>query len=59
MKLKFTKMQAYGNDYVYMDAIHQNIENPNLLSKKYRIVILALGPTGWCLSARRTVAIFA
>ena len=34
MKLLFTKMQAYGNDYVYVDAIHQNIENPNLLAKK-------------------------
>lgn len=25
MKIKFTKMQAYGNDYVYIDAIHQNL----------------------------------
>lgn len=33
MKLKFTKMQAYGNDYVYIDAIHQKIDNPNELSK--------------------------
>ena len=24
--LKFTKMQGLGNDYVYIDAIHQNIE---------------------------------
>lgn len=23
--LKFTKMQAYGNDYVYIDAIHQEV----------------------------------
>ena len=26
-RLKFTKMQAYGNDYVYMDAIHQEIKD--------------------------------
>ena len=25
--MKFTKMQAFGNDYVYIDAIHQNITN--------------------------------
>ena len=24
---KFTKMQAYGNDYVYIDAINQKINN--------------------------------
>lgn len=33
MRLKFTKMQAYGNDYVYIDAINQKIDNPNELSK--------------------------
>lgn len=25
MKIRFTKMQAYGNDYVYIDAIHQQL----------------------------------
>lgn len=33
MKLKFTKMQAFGNDYIYMDAIHQEIMEPGKLSK--------------------------
>lgn len=33
MKIKFTKMQAYGNDYVYIDAINQKIEKPNELAK--------------------------
>lgn len=29
--MKFTKMQAFGNDYVYIDAISQNLSNlPNL-----------------------------
>ncbi len=31
-KIKFTKMQAYGNDYVYIDAIHQELENLNELA---------------------------
>lgn len=30
MELKFTKMHAYGNDYVYIDAINQNINKINL-----------------------------
>lgn len=33
MKIKFTKMQAFGNDYIYVDAIHQKIEQPGELSK--------------------------
>lgn len=32
MKIKFTKMQAYGNDYVYLDAIHQQLSNLNELA---------------------------
>lgn len=31
--LNFTKMQGLGNDYVYIDAIKANIENPGELSK--------------------------
>lgn len=31
-KIKFTKMQAYGNDYVYVNAIGQQIANPNDLA---------------------------
>lgn len=31
--LKFTKMHGLGNDYVYMDAINQKIENRNELAK--------------------------
>ena len=32
MKLKFTKMHGIGNDYIYFDAIHQNIEDPERLA---------------------------
>ena len=31
--LNFTKMQGLGNDYVYIDATKENIENPSMLSK--------------------------
>ena len=31
--INFTKMQAYGNDYVYIDAINQKLDNLNLLAK--------------------------
>ena len=27
--MRFTKMQAYGNDYVYIDAINQKLDNLN------------------------------
>lgn len=34
MKIRFTKMQAYGNDYVYIDAINQKLpENLNELAR--------------------------
>ena len=31
--LKFTKMHGLGNDYVYMDAINQKIENREILAR--------------------------
>ncbi len=31
--MKFTKMHGLGNDYVYMDAIHQKIENESSLAQ--------------------------
>ncbi len=33
MKIKFTKMQACGNDYVYINAINQKIANCNELAR--------------------------
>ena len=32
MKLKFTKMHGIGNDYIYFNAIDQQIDDPNALS---------------------------
>ncbi len=33
MRIRFTKMQAYGNDYVYIDAIHQQLSHLNELAR--------------------------
>ncbi len=32
--MKFTKMHGAGNDYIYIDCFHENVENPSELSKK-------------------------
>ncbi len=32
--LKFTKMQALGNDYIYIDAVNQLIERPETLARQ-------------------------
>ena len=34
MKVKFTKMQGCGNDYIYFDCFYQIINNPSALSVK-------------------------
>ena len=49
MKLQFTKMQAQGNDYIYMDAIHQVIENPNQLARKVSDRHFGIGSDGMVL----------
>ena len=32
--MKFTKMQALGNDYIYVNAMEEKIENPSVLARK-------------------------
>lgn len=49
MKLLFTKMQAYGNDYVYLDAIHQNIEQPGRLAERISKRHFGVGADGLVL----------
>lgn len=49
MGIKFTKMQAYGNDYIYVDAIHQKIDNPNELSVRMSNRHFGIGADGLVL----------
>lgn len=48
-KIKFTKMQAFGNDYVYVNAIEQQIENPSDLAKKVSDRHFGIGSDGLVL----------
>ena len=47
--MKFTKMQAFGNDYVYIDAIHQNITNLPELARFVSDRHFAIGSDGMVL----------
>ena len=49
MKIKFTKMQAFGNDYVYIDAISQKLEDLGELSKKISDRHFGIGSDGMVL----------
>jgi len=49
MKIKFTKMQAYGNDYVYIDAIHQKLDNLSELAKYVSNRHFGIGSDGMVL----------
>ena len=48
-RLRFTKMQAFGNDYVYMDAIHQDIPDPNGLARRVSERHFGIGSDGLVL----------
>ena len=49
MKIKFTKMQAFGNDYVYIDAINQTIYNEADLARFVSDRHFAIGSDGMAL----------
>lgn len=49
MTLHFTKMQAQGNDYVYMDAIHQAIDDPFRLARQVSDRHCGIGSDGLVL----------
>ena len=49
MEIKFTKMQAFGNDYVYLDAIHQQLEDLGSLSKQISSRHFGVGSDGMVL----------
>lgn len=56
--LKFTKMHGLGNDYVYMDAINQNIENRTELAKFVSDRHFGIGSDGLILICPSEVADF-
>ena len=56
--LKFTKMEGLGNDYVYVDAINQTIENPSELSKKVSDRHFGIGSDGLILISKSDIADF-
>ena len=58
MKIKFTKMQAYGNDYVYIDAIHQKLKKLSELAKFVSDRHFAVGSDGMVLICPSEVADF-
>ena len=56
--LKFTKMQAYGNDYVYINAIDQKVDNLSELAKFVSNRHFGIGSDGMVLICPSTVADF-
>ncbi len=56
--MKFTKMQGLGNDYVYMDAIHQEIENQSSLAQSVSDRHFGVGSDGLILICKSHVADF-
>ena len=56
--LKFTKMHGLGNDYVYMDAINQNIMNRSELAKYVSDRHFGIGSDGLILICKSEVADF-
>lgn len=56
--MRFTKMQAYGNDYVYIDAINQKIDNLSELAKFVSDRHFAIGSDGMVLICPSEVADF-
>lgn len=58
MKIKFTKMQAFGNDYVYIDATTQKLPDINKLARFVSDRHFAIGSDGMVLICHSDVALF-
>ena len=56
LKLKFTKMQGCGNDYIYFDCFDQRIDNPEGLSLRLSDRHYGIGADGVVLIRRSDVA---
>ncbi len=55
---KFTKMEGLGNDYVYMDAINQTIENVSELAIRVSDRHFGIGSDGLILICKSDIADF-
>ena len=55
---KFTKMHGLGNDYVYMDAIHQKIDNESELARFVSNRHFGIGSDGLILICKSDIANF-
>ncbi|MGI6192307.1 MAG: diaminopimelate epimerase [Christensenellales bacterium] len=56
MKLRFTKMQGCGNDYIYFDTFDQTVKNPSELAVKLSDRRLGIGGDGVILIGPSNVA---
>lgn len=56
--IKFFKMHGLGNDYVYMDAINQNIENESSLAQFVSNRHFGIGSDGLILICKSDIADF-
>ncbi len=56
--IKFTKMHGLGNDYVYMDAIQQTIENESSLARFVSDRHFGIGSDGLILVCKSEIADF-
>ena len=56
--MRFTKMQAYGNDYVYIDAINQQLDNLSELARFVSNRHFGIGSDGMVLICPSDVADF-
>ena len=56
--IKFTKMHGLGNDYVYIDAINQKIENESSLAKFVSNRHFGIGSDGLILICKSDIADF-
>lgn len=52
MKMKFTKMQGTGNDYVYVNVWEEEVENPKEVAKKVSNRNFGIGSDGLILIAK-------
>lgn len=55
-KLRFTKMHGIGNDYIYFNAITQQIDDPNALSRKLSDRRFGIGGDGIILVCPSDIA---